>query len=99
MVGTIQRQQAGFQADEGDGVRRAHGAAEHLARVGLQAARDVEREHRAGLRVGVIHELGVHAVDRPRQADSEQTVDDKIEVFFGRRVRRIREGDPEKLLL
>ena len=78
MVRPVQREQAGLQADEGDGVRRAHRAAEDLPGIGMQAARDVEREHRAGLRVGVVDQLRVLAVDRSGQADAEQAVDHEV---------------------
>ena len=100
MVGPVERQQSRLQADEGDGVRGAHRMPEHAAGVGIQSARDIEREHRAGLRVRVVDQLRVFAFDRAAEADAEQAVDhevpaDVLRDFFG----FSREGNPEKLFL
>ena len=100
IVRPVQREQAGLQADEGDGVRRAHRAPEDLPGIGMQAARDVQREDRAGLRVGVVDQLRVLAVDRPGQADAEQAVDHEVPADVLRDFFRLsRKANPEEPLL
>src|SRR6185295_15354598 len=73
-----QRQQARFQADERDRVARAHGAPEDLAGIRIQAARNIQRQHGAGLRIDEVDEFSVLALDRAREADAEQAVDDQV---------------------
>ena len=72
-----------------------------LPGVRIQAARDVEREHRAGLRVRVVDQLRVLAFDRAGEADAEQAVDDEIPagVLAESRSDFVGKGDPEKPLL
>ena len=75
--GSVEGEQPRLERDERDRMRGAHRAAQHAAGVGVQAARDVEREHRAALAVRVLDERGVLAGDVAREADAEQAVDDQ----------------------
>src|SRR5688572_17146576 len=98
MIGPIQRQQPGLEADEGDGVRRAHRASQRLAGVRMDTARDVERQHRAGLCVDVVDQPRVVAFDGSRQADAEQPVHDQTPAnVFGYLVVLLCRYSPEKL--
>ncbi len=51
VVGTVVGEQAGLEGDEGGRVGGAEGGAERAAGVGVEPARDVERQARAGLGV------------------------------------------------
>src|SRR5688572_14007935 len=100
MVGTVERQQAGLERDEGQRMARADRATEHLAGVGLNAARHVEREHRAALPVGVIDELRILAGDVACEADAEKAVDHQPPTFLEwQLVRTAGDGDAEELFL
>src|SRR5260221_271072 len=48
-IRTVERQQSGLQANEGNGVARPDRAAHHPAGVRMQAARRVDREHPTAL--------------------------------------------------
>ncbi len=80
MVAAIGRVQARLVAQEGDGVGRPHRDAvgtDHGAGVGIQSARHVQRQDRAVKFVERGHQLAVLALDRAREADAEQAVDDQ----------------------
>ncbi len=55
---------------------------EGTAGIGIEAARGIEREQRAGIalgeRVGCLDQRRVIATGRTGQADTEQTVDDQV---------------------
>src|SRR5438046_1623110 len=89
MIGTVERQQAGFEADEGDGVRGAHGTSHYAPGVGIQSARDVEREHRAALAVRVVDRPRLVAGHVGRPADAEEPVDDESPGFVRRNLRLV----------
>ena len=78
---------------------RAHRAAHHPAGIRMQPARDVEREHRAVLAVGVIDEPRIVALEIAREPDAEQAVDDQSPGLVRRELRLVDQRDAEKLLL
>ena len=77
MVGTVEREQSGLEADEGDRYAWRAPRGPDAAGIRVQSARDVEREHRAVLAVRVLDEARVIAVDVAGEADAEETVDDE----------------------
>ncbi len=80
-------------------MRRAHRAAEHAPGVGVEPARNVEREHRAGLPVDVVDQLCKGAFDRPCQADAEEAVYDEVPGLIGNVFFASCERDTKELLL
>jgi hypothetical protein len=77
-VRTFAEIEAELEPDERERARSPHCDAEHLAGVGVQAARDIERQH--GL-VALIHRcdgLRRGPCNRARQADAENRIDDDV---------------------
>ncbi len=99
VIRTVERQQSGLQANEGNGVARPDRAAHHPAGVRMQAARDVDREHRTALAVRIIDQARIVALDLAREADAEKTVDDQSPGLVRRDLRLVDQRDAEKLLL
>src|SRR6185312_5044127 len=97
MVRPIEREQAGLEADERNRVGCPHGSSEHATGVGIQAARDIEREHRAGLSVDPVDQPREWAFDGSREADAEKAIDDEASVLFRNALGR--ERNPEESLL
>ena len=99
MVRAVERQEPGLEGDEGDGVRGPDGATQHAAGVGIQSARHVEREDRAGQAIDALDHRGVVAGELAREADAEQAVDDERPGAFADLRRLGRERNPEEPLL
>ena len=87
-VGAVERQQPGFQCNEGDGVIRFDRAAQHAASVGVEAAGNVERQYRRLDIVDLFDQRGVIAGKVALQADAEQAVDDQRPALRCRNMRR-----------
>ena len=98
VVRTIEREQSRFERDEGDRMGRAHCATHRPAGVGVQAARDVEGEHRTVLAVRVLHHACIFAVDVAGKADAEEPVDDKPPFPVGNLLHAARDAHAVKLL-
>ena len=88
VVGAVSGVQAGLGADEAERVRGPDAGGEGAAGVGVKAARDVERQQRAGVahgeRVRGFDQRGVGAAWRPGESDAEQAVDDQVPARDGR---------------
>ena len=97
-VGTVEREQSGLEADEGDGVRRPDSVSHHATGVRMQSARDVQREHRAVLAIDVVDEPCRIALHIARQADPEEAVDDESPRLVFRKASGVEQRDPEELL-
>src|SRR5205814_8580860 len=80
----VEREEPWLQADERDGVRRPNRAPHDAAAVGVHAARNIEREHRAALAIHVVDEAGIVALEVAREADAEEAVDDECPRFVVR---------------
>ena len=74
MIRPVERQQTGFCAYEGDGVRSAYAASVDAAGVCIQAAGDVNGEHGCIAVVNGGNPLGVAAFKVACEADAEQAV-------------------------
>ena len=70
--------QAGLAGNEREGVRGAEGRAERGTGAAVDAARDVERELRAGQGVRRFDDRGGAAVHGAGEPDAEQAVDDEV---------------------
>src|SRR6185503_7887687 len=92
-------QQPGLERDEGDRVRRAHRVPEDAAAVGMQAARDVERQDRTAHAIGVVDERGMLAGDLAAEPDAEKPVDHDAPRLVGDLGRARRDCDAKKTLL
>src|SRR3954466_3649469 len=79
-------------------MRGTHGAPHHAPRVGMQATRDIERQHRAALGVHIVDEARVLALYVAREANAEQAVDDETPGFVFR-YDRVGEGDANTSIL
>ena len=86
-VRAVVGEEARLETDEGDGVGRPHRCAEHTAGIGLEAARDVHRQHGRGLRVHEPYRFEVRAADLTLQTDAEETVDHEVPPPASRHVR------------
>ena len=69
---------SGFEAEEGDRTRRLDRRAENLAGAPVDAARQVDRDHRQARAVHRGNGLGGNPLDRPVEAGAEQSVDNEI---------------------
>lgn len=87
VVGAVGSKQAGLGADEGQGVCGSNAGGEGTAGIGIEAARGIEREQRAGIalgeRIGCLDQCRVIATGGTGQADTEQTVDDQVPARSG----------------
>ncbi len=90
MIRAIEREQAGLVGDERDGMARAHRAAHDRAGIGVDPARDVERENGNAERVEALDQRRVRSGKRPLEPDPEQAVDREIEARVLRNVIEVR---------
>ena len=77
----------GFKAMNVAVARGADGRRLRDAGVGIEPARHVERQDRYAAVIGLSDPARMHAVDRARESDAEQTVDDEAEVAIAAPVR------------
>ena len=78
VIGTDAREQSPLRGDEGDGGVRAHGDAERTARVGVEAARQIEGEHRATAVSDRVDRGRESRTDRTGDSGAEERVDDDV---------------------
>ena len=98
VIWSVERKQPRLERDEGDRMRRVHRATHDPAGVGMQAARNVEREHRAALAVRVLHHARIFAVDVARKTDAEEPVDHKAPFPVGNLLHAARDAHAVELL-
>ncbi len=72
------QQVAGLQPEEGDRAGGLDGGAEDLPAAPVDAARQVDRDHRKAGAIERADGLGGHPLDRPVEAGAEQRVDDHV---------------------
>ena len=72
-----QQQMRRLLAEEGDGLGGAHRRAHDRARGAVDAARQIDRQHRRAIGVDRLDHLARLALDRPAQARAEQRIDDQ----------------------
>ncbi len=78
--------EARFGGDKSDGVACADGTAENVAGVGIQPAWNIQCQHGTGKCIDAGNQVSIFAVDRTRQADSEQAVNDQPETSLRHRI-------------
>ena len=83
-----QQQMRRLAAEEGHGRRGAHGGAHHEARGAVDAARQIDREHRRAIGIDRLDHLDGLALHRPVEARAEQRVDDQRRLAERLRVER-----------
>ena len=72
------QQMTGFLAEERDRASRAYRGAHHRARRAVDAARQIDGDHRRGVCIHRFDHRACEPLDRPVEAGAEQRVDDEI---------------------
>ncbi len=83
-----QQKMRGLLAEEGDGFGRLHGRAHHRARRAVDAARQIDRQHRRTVGVDGRDHLQRVALHRAIEAGAEQRVDDQRRLADRLRIER-----------